>query len=49
MQKVKPNNCAGSAEALEPFRTEVVIAAKFGFKEGKTSLGLDNTPKNIKP
>jgi aryl-alcohol dehydrogenase-like predicted oxidoreductase len=35
-------------EALEPFRNEVVIATKFGFKEGKTSLGTDSSPKNIR-
>lgn len=35
-------------EALEPFRKEVVIATKFGFKEGKTALGLDSSPKNIR-
>ena len=32
-------------EALEPFRNEVVIATKFGFKEGKTALGTDSTPE----
>ncbi|MFL5789125.1 MAG: aldo/keto reductase [Flavisolibacter sp.] len=35
-------------EALEPFRKEVVIATKFGFKEGKTSLGADSRPENIR-
>lgn len=35
-------------EALEPFRKEVVIATKFGFKEGKTVLGMDSRPENIK-
>src|SRR6187455_3665943 len=35
-------------EALAPFRNEVVIATKFGFKEGKTSLGTDSRPENIK-
>ncbi|MGN6421335.1 MAG: aldo/keto reductase, partial [Pseudobacter sp.] len=34
-------------EALEPFRKEVVIATKFGFKEGKMMLGLDSRPENI--
>ena len=33
-------------EALEPFRNEVVIATKFGFKE--TALGTDSRPENIK-
>jgi aryl-alcohol dehydrogenase-like predicted oxidoreductase len=35
-------------EALEPFRKEVVIATKFGFVTGKTSSGLDSSPKNIR-
>jgi aryl-alcohol dehydrogenase-like predicted oxidoreductase len=35
-------------EALEPFRKDVVIATKFGFKEGKTALGMDSRPENIK-
>jgi aryl-alcohol dehydrogenase-like predicted oxidoreductase len=35
-------------EALSPFRSEVVIATKFGFKEGKTSLGTDSRPENIR-
>jgi aryl-alcohol dehydrogenase-like predicted oxidoreductase len=35
-------------EALEPFRKEVVIATKFGFKEGKTVLGTDSRPQNIR-
>ncbi len=35
-------------EALEPFRNEVVIATKFGFKEGKTSLGTDSSRENIR-
>jgi aryl-alcohol dehydrogenase-like predicted oxidoreductase len=35
-------------EALEPFRKEVVIATKFGFKEGKTVLGTDSRPENIR-
>ncbi|MBK8193308.1 MAG: aldo/keto reductase [Lewinellaceae bacterium] len=35
-------------EALEPFRDEVVIATKFGFREGKTSLGVDSRPENIR-
>ena len=34
-------------EALEPFRKEVIIATKFGFKEGKTTLGTDSRPENI--
>jgi len=35
-------------EALAPFRNEVVIATKFGFKEGKPSSGLDSRPENIR-
>jgi aryl-alcohol dehydrogenase-like predicted oxidoreductase len=35
-------------EALEPFRKEVVIATKFGFREGKTALGTDSRPENIR-
>jgi aryl-alcohol dehydrogenase-like predicted oxidoreductase len=35
-------------EALTPFRSEVVIATKFGFREGKTSLGTDSRPENIR-
>ncbi len=35
-------------EALQPFREEVVIATKFGFKEGKTPLGTDSRPENIR-
>ena len=34
--------------ALEPFRKEVVIATKFGFTEGKPSLGLNSRPENIR-
>ena len=34
-------------EALSPFRDEVVVATKFGFKEGNTASGLDSSPKNI--
>jgi aryl-alcohol dehydrogenase-like predicted oxidoreductase len=35
-------------EALAPFRNEVVIATKFGFKNGKTSDGLDSHPARIR-
>ena len=35
-------------EALEPFRDQVVIATKFGFKEGKPTLGTDSRPKRIR-
>ena len=35
-------------EALEPFRNEVQIATKFGFKNGDGKLGLDSSPENIR-
>jgi len=35
-------------EALEPFRNEVVIATKFGFKEGTSTKGLDSRPERIR-
>ncbi|WP_369765350.1 aldo/keto reductase [Flavobacterium sp. WC2429] len=35
-------------EALKPFRKEVVIATKFGFKDGNSSLGLDSSPERIR-
>ena len=35
-------------EALAPFRREVVIATKFGFKDGKPDLGMDSRPATIK-
>lgn len=35
-------------EALVPFRNEVVIATKFGFKDGKPDLGMDSRPETIK-
>ncbi|ARS42835.1 aldo/keto reductase [Sphingobacteriaceae bacterium GW460-11-11-14-LB5] len=35
-------------EALAPFRNEVVIATKFGFKNARTSEGLDSRPENIR-
>ncbi len=35
-------------EALEPFRDQVVIATKFGFKEGKPTSGMDSRPENIR-
>jgi aryl-alcohol dehydrogenase-like predicted oxidoreductase len=35
-------------EALAPFRDKVVIATKFGFEQGKTSLGLNSKPDNIR-
>lgn len=35
-------------EALAPVRDKVVIATKFGFKEGKPALGLDSRPEHIR-
>jgi len=35
-------------EALAPFRGEVVIATKFGFKGGVPANGLDSRPENIR-
>lgn len=35
-------------EALIPFRKEVVIATKFGFKEGDPYKGQDSNPKRIR-
>jgi aryl-alcohol dehydrogenase-like predicted oxidoreductase len=35
-------------EALASFRDKVVIATKFGFKEGKPPLGTDSRPENIR-
>jgi aryl-alcohol dehydrogenase-like predicted oxidoreductase len=33
---------------LAPYRDKLVIATKFGFKEGKLDNGVDSSPKNIK-
>jgi len=35
-------------EALEPLRKDVVIATKFGFKDGNVRFGLDSRPETIK-
>jgi len=35
-------------EAVEPFRRKVVIATKFGFKEGTPAKGLDSRPERIR-
>ncbi len=35
-------------EALEPMRDKVVIATKFGFIDGKPSVGLNSKPENIR-
>ncbi|KMQ68719.1 aldehyde oxidase [Chryseobacterium sp. FH2] len=42
------NNEELVGEALEPIRKEVVIATKFGFKDGNFQLGLDSHPETIK-
>ncbi|MBT1695340.1 aldo/keto reductase [Fulvivirgaceae bacterium PWU4] len=35
-------------EALAPIRDQVVIATKFGFEQGKTDMGLNSRPDNIR-
>jgi len=35
-------------EALPPFREQVIIATKFGFKNGKAADGLDSRPARIR-
>lgn len=35
-------------KALKPFRKEVVIATKFGFREGDSTKGLDSHPDRIR-
>jgi aryl-alcohol dehydrogenase-like predicted oxidoreductase len=35
-------------EAVAPFRDQVVIATKFGFKDGEVLKGLDSRPENIR-
>ena len=35
-------------KAVQPFRDQVVIATKFGFKEGDASKGLDSRPESIR-
>jgi len=35
-------------EALAPFRGQVVIATKFGFKSGDSTAGLDSRPERIR-
>lgn len=34
-------------EALAPFRDQVVIATKFGFRNGDVQTGMDSSPENI--
>src|SRR5262249_60821926 len=35
-------------EALAPIRDQVVIATKFGFKDGKPQTGMDSRPERIR-
>ncbi len=35
-------------EALLPFRDKVVVATKFGFKDGKPAAGMDSRPETIR-
>lgn len=35
-------------EAVAPFRDKIVIATKFGFRDGKVEAGLDSRPANIR-
>lgn len=35
-------------EAVEPFRDNVVLATKFGFKNGETGAGTDSRPERIR-
>lgn len=35
-------------ESVEPFRDQVVIATKFGFKDGNPTAGLDSRPERIR-
>jgi aryl-alcohol dehydrogenase-like predicted oxidoreductase len=35
-------------KAVKTFRDKIIIATKFGFKEGNPNLGLDSRPENIR-
>src|SRR5438105_1099663 len=35
-------------EAVAPFRDQVVLATKFGFKDGQPSAGMDSRPERIR-
>src|SRR5688500_9720640 len=35
-------------EAVAPFRDKVVVATKFGFKDGDAKAGLDSRPERIR-
>ncbi|MBG6235793.1 aryl-alcohol dehydrogenase-like predicted oxidoreductase [Pedobacter sp. CAN_A7] len=41
-------NEAVLGEAVSPFRNEIVLATKFGFKNAQTSEGLDSRPESIR-
>ncbi|PZR24380.1 MAG: aldo/keto reductase [Citrobacter freundii] len=42
------NNEELLGEAIQSFRQEVIVATKFGFKDGNLRLGLDSRPEMIK-
>ena len=35
-------------EALQPIRKNVIVATKFGFREGRPDIGLDSRPESIR-
>ena len=35
-------------KAVKPFREKVILATKFGFKDGDPNVGLDSSPKRIR-
>src|ERR1700690_3366750 len=35
-------------EAVAPFRDQVVLATKFGFKDGDSKVGMDSRPERIR-
>ena len=35
-------------EAVQPFREQIIIATKFGFKDGSPAAGLDSRPERIR-
>jgi aryl-alcohol dehydrogenase-like predicted oxidoreductase len=41
-------NVALVGKAVKTFRDKIIIATKFGFKEGNPNLGLDSRPENIR-
>lgn len=42
------NNEELVGEAIQSFRNEIIVATKFGFKEGSFQLGLDSRPEMIR-